>query len=168
MSGTGKTHIGLALGSAACQQGFRVRFTTAAALVHELIEARDDKRLLRYQKNLSRQELLIVDELGFVPLSKAGAEMLFEVLSQRYERSSTLVTSNLPFAEWTEVLGSERLTGALLDRLTHYVHILRRIPCAANCILPVYACRGCPLRSRINVDEGSAFSGESRRGERTV
>jgi DNA replication protein DnaC len=123
-SGTGKTHIGLALGLAACQQGFRVRFTTAAALVHELIEARDEKRLLRYQKNLSRQELLIVDELGFVPLSKTGAEMLFEVLSQRYERSSTLVTSNLPFAEWTEVLGSERLTGALLDRLTHHVHIL--------------------------------------------
>ena len=123
-SGTGKTHISLALGLAACQQGFRVRFTTAAALVHELIEARDEKRLLRYQKNLSRQELLIVDELGFVPLSKAGAEMLFEILSQRYERSSTLVTSNLPFAEWTEVLGSERLTGALLDRLTHHVHIL--------------------------------------------
>ena len=123
-SGTGKTHIGLALGLAACQQGFRVRFTTAAALVHELIEARDEKRLLRYQKQLARQELLIVDELGFVPLSKTGAEMLFEILSQRYERSSTLVTSNLPFAEWTEVLGSERLTGALLDRLTHHVHIL--------------------------------------------
>src|SRR5215469_6184378 len=122
-SGTGKTHIGLALGLAACQQGFRVRFTTATALVHELIEARDEK-LLRYQKQLARQELLIVDELGFVPLSKTGAEMLFEVLSQRYERSSTLVTSNLPFAEWTEVLGSERLTGALLDRLTHHVHIL--------------------------------------------
>ena len=101
-----------------------MRFTTAAALVHELIEARDEKRLLRFQKNLCRQELLIVDELGFVPLSKAGAEMLFEILSQRYERSSTLVTSNLPFAEWTEVLGSERLTGALLDRLTHHVHIL--------------------------------------------
>jgi DNA replication protein DnaC len=123
-SGTGKTHIGLALGLAACQQGFRVRFTTAAALVDELIEARDDKRLLRYQKNLARQELLVFDELGFVPLSKTGAEMLFEVFSQRYERTSTLVTSNLPFAEWTEILGSERLTGALLDRLTHHVHIL--------------------------------------------
>ena len=123
-SGTGKTHIGLALGLAACQRGFRVRFTTAAALVHELIEARDEKRLLRYQKHLSRQDLLIVDELGFVPLSKTGAEMLFEVFSQRYERNSTLVTSNLPFAEWTEVFGSERLTGALLDRLTHHVHIL--------------------------------------------
>src|SRR4051795_2651175 len=79
-SGTGKTHISLALGLAACQQGFRVRFTTAAALVHELIEARDEKRLLRFQKNLCRQELIIVDELGFVPLSNAGAEMLFEVL----------------------------------------------------------------------------------------
>lgn len=123
-SGTGKTHIGLALGLAACQQGFRVRFTTAASLVHELMEAKDEKRLLRYQRILARQELLIVDELGFVPLSKTGAEMLFEVFSQRYERASTLVTSNLPFAEWTEVLGSERLTGALLDRLTHHVHIL--------------------------------------------
>jgi len=123
-SGTGKTHIGLALGLAACQRGLRVRFTTAAALVHELLEARDEKRLLRFQKHLLRQELLIVDELGFVPLSKAGAEMLFEIFSQRYERGSTLVTSNLPFTEWTEVLGSERLTGALLDRLTHHVHIL--------------------------------------------
>jgi hypothetical protein len=97
----------------------RVRFTTAAALVHELMEARDEKRLLRFQKHLARQDLLIVDELGFVPLSKSGAEMLFEIFSQRYERASTLVTSNLPFAEWTEILGSERLTGALLDRLTH-------------------------------------------------
>lgn len=123
-SGTGKTHIGLALGLAACQQGYRVRFTTAAALVHELLEARDEKRLLRFQKQLAKQDLLIVDEFGFVPLSKTGAEMLFEIFSQRYERSSTLVTSNLPFAEWTEVLGSERLTGALLDRLTHHVHIL--------------------------------------------
>ena len=123
-SGTGKTHIALALGLAACQRGLRVRFTTAAALVNELLEARDEKRLLRYQRHLQRQELLIVDELGFVPLTKAGAELLFEIFSQRYERCSTLVTSNLPFAEWTEVLGSERLTGALLDRLTHHVHIL--------------------------------------------
>lgn len=123
-SGTGKTHIALALGLAACQRGHRVRFTTAAALVHELMEARDEKRLLRLQKQLASCELLIVDELGFVPLSKTGAELLFEVFSQRYERTSTLVTSNLPFQEWTEVLGSERLTGALLDRLTHHVHIL--------------------------------------------
>jgi DNA replication protein DnaC len=123
-SGTGKTHIALALGLAACQKGYRVRFTTAAAMVHELIEARDEKRLLRYQKQMATYELLIVDELGFVPLSKTGAELLFEVFSQRYERGSTMVTSNLPFQEWTEILGSERLTGALLDRLTHHVHIL--------------------------------------------
>ena len=123
-SGTGKTHLALALGLAACQSGYRVRFTTAAALVNELLEARDERRLLRFQKQLAKQDLLIVDELGYVPLSKTGAELLFEILSQRYEQGSTMVTSNLPFNEWTEVLGSERMTGALLDRLTHHVHIL--------------------------------------------
>ncbi len=123
-SGTGKTHIALGLGLAACQKGLSVGFTTAAALVHELMEARDEKRLLRLQKQLSAYKLLIIDELGFVPLSKTGAELLFEVFSQRYEWASTLVTTNLPFDEWTEVFGSERLTGALLDRLTHHVHIL--------------------------------------------
>jgi DNA replication protein DnaC len=123
-SGTGKTHVALGLGLAACQRGLAVGFTTAANLVHELLEARDEKRLLRLQKQLAGYKLLIIDELGFVPLSKSGAELLFETFSQRYERGSTLVTSNLPFDEWTEVLGSERLTGALLDRLTHHVHIL--------------------------------------------
>ena len=123
-SGTGKTHIALGLGLAACQRGLSVGFTTAAALVHELLEARDEKRLLRLQKQLIGYKLLIIDELGFVPLSKSGAELLFETFSQRYERGATLVTSNLPFDEWTEVMGSERLTGALLDRLTHHVHIL--------------------------------------------
>lgn len=123
-SGTGKTHIALGLGLAACQKGLKVRFITAAALVHELLEATDEKRLLRQQKQLTSQDLLIIDELGYVPLSKTGAELLFEVFSQRYERGSILVTSNLPFDEWTEIFGSERLTGALLDRLTHHVHIL--------------------------------------------
>ena len=123
-SGTGKTHIAVGLGLAACQKGLSVGFITAAALVHELMEARDDKQLLRFQKKLATYKLLIVDELGFVPLSKTGAELLFEVFSQRYERGSTLVTTNLPFDEWTEVFGSERLTGALLDRLTHHVNIL--------------------------------------------
>ena len=99
-------------------------FTTAAALVHELMEARDERRLLSLQKQLSRLSLLIVDELGFVPLSTTGVELLFEVFSQRYERGSILMTINLPFGEWTEVFGSERLTGAMLDRLTHHVHIL--------------------------------------------
>ena len=88
------------------------------------MESRDERRLLNLQKQLSRLNLLIIDELGFVPLSRTGAELLFEVFSQRYERGSTLVTTNLPFDEWTEVFGSERLTGALLDRLTHHVHIL--------------------------------------------
>ena len=118
--------MALALGLAACQRGEHVRFTTAAALVHELMEAKDEKRLLRYQKQLAHQQLLIVDELGFVPLSKSGAELLFEIFSLRYERSATLVTSNLPFDQWTEVRGSERLTGARLDRLPHHVHILER------------------------------------------
>ena len=112
-SGTGKTHI--ALGLAACQKGLSVGFLTAAALVHELMEARDEKRLLRLQKQLAKYHLLIIDELGFVPLSKTGAELLFEVFSQRYERGSILVTSNLPFDEWTEIFGSERLTGAMVD-----------------------------------------------------
>ena len=123
-SGTGKTHVALGLGLAACQKGLKVRFTTAAALVHELIEAADERRLQRLQKLLASQDLLIIDELGFVPLSKTGAELLFEVISQRYERGSIVITSNLPFDEWTEVFGSERLTGAILDRLTHHVHIL--------------------------------------------
>ena len=98
-------------------------FTTAAGLVHEMMEARDERRLLNLQKQLARFNLLIIDELGFVPLSPTGAELLFEVFSQRYERGSTMVTTNLPFDEWTEVFGSDRLTGALLDRLTHHVHI---------------------------------------------
>ena len=123
-SGVGKTHIATGLGLAACQKGYRVRFTTAAALVTELMEARDERRLQRLQKQLAAHHLLIVDELGFVPLSKTGAELLFEVFSQRYERGSVIVTSNLPFDEWTETFGSERLTGALLDRITHHVHIL--------------------------------------------
>ena len=123
-SGTGKTHVALGLGLAACQKGLAIRFTTAAAIVHELMEARDERQLLRLQKQLVKQKLLIIDELGFVPLSKTGAELLFEVISQRYERGSILITSNLPFDEWTETFGSERLTGALLDRLTHHVSIL--------------------------------------------
>lgn len=123
-SGTGKTHVALGLGLAACQKGLKVRFITAASLVHELIEAVDERRLQRFQKQLTSQNLLIIDELGFVPLSKTGAELLFEVISQRYERGSIIITSNLPFDEWTEIFGSERLTGALLDRLTHHVHIL--------------------------------------------
>ena len=101
-----------------------VGFTTAATLINELMKARDERRLLNLQRLLSRLYLLIIDEVGFVPLSRTGVELLFEVFSQRYERGSILVTTNLPFDEWTEVFGSERLTGALLDRLTDHVHIL--------------------------------------------
>ena len=114
-SGAGKTDVALGLGLAACQRGMPVGFTTAAGLVHELMEAGDERR---------RLNLLIIGELGFVPRSRTGAELLFEVFSQRCERGSILVTANLPFGEWTGVFGSERLTGALLDRLTHHVHIL--------------------------------------------
>jgi DNA replication protein DnaC len=96
-SGTGKTHVALGLGLAACQKGMSVGFTTAAALVSEMMEARDERRLLRFQKQMAAYKLLIIDELGFVPLSKTGAELLFELISQRYERGATLITSNLPF-----------------------------------------------------------------------
>jgi DNA replication protein DnaC len=123
-SGTGKTHLACALAFSACMQGRRVRFSTVTGLVTELLECREDRTLGRLHKQLERQHLLVLDELGYVPFSKAGAELLFEVVGRAYEHHSLLVTTNLPFESWTEVLGSERLTGALLDRLTHRVHII--------------------------------------------
>jgi len=123
-SGTGKTHLATALGFAACQQGRRVRFFTATGLVTQLLERREERQMERLMGQLERQHLIVLDELGYVPFSKAGAELLFEVVSRAYERTSLIVTTNLPFEAWTEVLGSERLTGALLDRLTHRIHIL--------------------------------------------
>jgi DNA replication protein DnaC len=122
--GTGKTHIATALGHAACAHGKHVRFHTVTELVTQLLEARDNRQLERLYKRLSRYNLLILDEFGYVPFTKNGAELLFEVLSRAYERQSVIITTNLPFENWTEVLGSERLTGALLDRLTHRVHII--------------------------------------------
>jgi DNA replication protein DnaC len=122
--GTGKTHLATALGFAACTAGKRVRFTTTTALVTLLLEMRENRLLQRFHKQLERLDLLILDELGYVPFTKAGAELLFDVVARAYERSSLIVTTNLPFENWTEVLGSERLTGAMLDRLTHRVHIL--------------------------------------------
>ena len=122
--GTGKTHLACALAFAACTQGRRVRFYTVTALVTELLECREERRLQRLHRQLQRLHLLLLDELGYVPFSKAGAELLFEVISRAYEQQSLMLTSNLAFEEWTEVFGSERLTGALLDRLTHRCHTL--------------------------------------------
>ena len=123
-SGTGKTHLATALGMAACHQGRAVRFFGVTGLVTQLLEAREDRRLERMLKQLGRQDLLILDELGYVPFTKAGAELLFEVVSRAYERQSLIITTNLPFEQWVEVCGSDRLTGAMLDRLTHRVHIV--------------------------------------------
>jgi DNA replication protein DnaC len=123
-SGTGKTHLATALGIAACGQGKRVRFFRVTELITQLMEAREERELLRLRKQLAKLDLLILDELGYVPASKLGSELLFDVISTAYERLSLLVTTNLPFENWTEVLTSERLTGATLDRLTHRCHIL--------------------------------------------
>ena len=123
-SGTGKTHLATALGIAACNQGKRVRFFRVTELITVLLEAREERQLLRLRKQLGRQDLLILDELGYGPASKAGAELLFDIISTAYERQSLMVTTNLPFENWTEVLLSERLTGATLDRLTHRCHII--------------------------------------------
>ena len=123
-SGTGKTHLATALGMAACTQGRRVRFFRVTELITLLLEAKEERQLLRLRQQLGKLDLLILDELGYVPASKAGAELLFDVIATAYERNSLMVTTNLPFENWTEVLGSERLTGAALDRLTHRCHIL--------------------------------------------
>jgi DNA replication protein DnaC len=123
-SGTGKTHLATALGMAACAQGQRVRFWRVTELITTLREADQDRQLLRLRSHLAKLDLLILDEFGYVPASKAGAELLFDVIATAYERSSVILTTNLPFENWTEVLGNERLTGAALDRLTHRCHIL--------------------------------------------
>ena len=123
-SGTGKSHLATALGFAACTQGRKVRFWSATALVTHMLELREQRDLKRFLTQIEKLELLVLDELGYVPFSKDGAELLFEVVSRAYERLSLIVTTNLPFEQWTEVMGSERLTGALLDRVTHRVHII--------------------------------------------
>ena len=123
-SGTGKTHLACAIAFAACAQGKKVRFFSVTALVTELIECREERKLKRLQKQLDRLNLLVLDELGYVPFSKIGAELLFEIVGRAYEHHSLMITTNLPFEQWTEVFGSQRLTGALLDRLTHRCHIL--------------------------------------------
>ena len=123
-TGMGKTHLATALGTEACGRGKRVRFHKVIELITQLIEAREERQLSRMKTQLAKLDLLILDELGYVPASKLGAELLFDVISTAYERTSVIVTTNLPFENWTEVLGSERLTGAALDRLTHRCHII--------------------------------------------
>jgi len=123
-SGTGKSHLATSLGMAACAQGRKVRFFRITELITLLLEAKEERQLLRMRQQLGKLDLLVLDELGYVPASKAGAELLFDVIATAYERYSLIVTTNLPFENWTEVLGSERLTGAALDRLTHRCHIL--------------------------------------------
>ena len=122
--GTGKSHLATALAAEACARGYKVRFYRATELVTTLIEARDERSFLRLKTQLAKLDLLVLDELGYVPASKVGAELLFDVISTAYERTSMIVTTNLPFESWTEVLGSERLTGATLDRLTHRCRII--------------------------------------------
>jgi len=123
-SGTGKSHMATGLGVEACRHGKRVRFITGCGLVNELIESRSDRFLNRLIDRYARYDLLIIDELGYVPFSKEGAELLFQVLAQRHEKASVIITSNLGFADWTQIFGEATLTAALLDRLTHKAHII--------------------------------------------
>ncbi|WP_328597405.1 IS21-like element helper ATPase IstB [Heliobacterium mobile] len=123
-SGTGKSHIATAIALSACQKGRRVRFTPVSALVDELLDAHQQHQLLRLEKKWSRFDLIVLDELGYIPFSRTGAELLFQFCSNRYEKTSLMVTSNLEFAEWNHVFGDEKLTAAFLDRLTHHAHIL--------------------------------------------
>jgi DNA replication protein DnaC len=122
-SGVGKTHIATALGYEACRQGLRVKFYTAAGLINELLAAQQEYRLNRLEKQWLVPHLIILDELGYVPFSKMGSELLFQFCAARYERGSMIITTNLEFPKWTEVLGDEQMTAALLDRLTHNAHI---------------------------------------------
>lgn len=123
-SGAGKTHMAIALGIEACRNNFRTRFITCYGLVNELIEARKDKDLQRLLQRYVRYDLLILDELGYIPFSKEGSELLFQVLAERHEKGSVLITTNLGFADWTQVFGDPVMTAALLDRLTHKAYIV--------------------------------------------
>ena len=123
-SGTGKTHMATALGIEACRNNCRTRFITCYGLVNELIEAREERALQRILKRYARYDLLILDELGYIPFSKEGSELLFQVLAERHEKGSVMITTNLGFADWTQVFGDPVMTAALLDRLTHKAHII--------------------------------------------
>lgn len=123
-SGTCKTHLATALGLTACQPGKKVFFITAAGLINQLTEAQAVLRLSNLERHLAAQDLLIIDEIGYVPFSEKGAHLFFQIVAQSYERQSLIMTTNLDFSKWPQVFGSEQLTGAILDRLTHHAHIL--------------------------------------------
>lgn len=123
-SGAGKTHMATALGIEACRNDFRTRFVTCYGLINELIEARQERTLQRLLQRYARYELLVLDELGYVPFSKEGSELLFQVLAERHEKGSVMITTNLGFADWSQVFGDPVMTAALLDRLTHKAHII--------------------------------------------
>ena len=125
--GLGKTHLAIGLGLASCRQGHKVRFWTAAALVNELLQAQDELRLHKFIAYALKFKLVVLDELGFIPFTPNGAQVLFTFCSELYERVAMVVTTNLKFADWTQVFGDERLTAALLDRLTHHAHILELV-----------------------------------------
>ena len=124
-SGAGKTHLATALGIEACRQGYKTLFVTGCGIVNDLVEARDEKSLKRILNRYSRYDLLILDELGYVPFSSEGAQLLFQVLTERHEKKSVIITTNLGFADWTQVFGDANLTAALLDRVTHRAHIIQ-------------------------------------------
>jgi len=123
-SGTGKTHMATALGIEACKRNFRTRFVTCYGLVNELVEARQERALQRLVRKYVHCDLLVMDELGYIPFSKEGSELLFQVLAERNEKGSVIITTNLGFADWTRVFGDATMTAALLDRLTHKAHII--------------------------------------------
>lgn len=125
--GLGKTHLATGLALAVCRQGKKVRFWTAASLVDELLQAQDDHRLNKFIATALKLDLVVLDELGFIPFSATGAQALFTLCSELYERVALMVTTNLKFADWVQVFGNERLTAALLDRLTHHAHILELV-----------------------------------------
>lgn len=122
--GLGKTHLATGLALAACRQGRKVRFWSAAGLVNELIQAQDEHRLHRFIASALKMDLIVIDELGFIPFSDTGAQALFTLCSELYERVALILTTNLKFADWVQIFGNERMTAALLDRLTHHAHIL--------------------------------------------